>query len=127
MNVLLVEDSRLLRERLRGLIDSIPAAALVAETDSEQGAYRCLEQNPVDVVVLDLRLQSGSGLSVLEHIKATYPAVIVLVLTNYGQPEYRAKCAQLGANYFFDKSKDIEAFEKQLTVLSQARSDAVPG
>lgn len=118
MKILLIEDSRVLRERLGRMIDAIPAAELVAQADNEGDAQSYLAKYRPDVVVLDLRLRRGSGLSLLEHIKATYPRTLVVVLTNYGQPEYRAKCLDLGADYFFDKSVDIEAFNELLASLT---------
>ena len=119
MNILLVEDSRILRDRLRRMISGIPEAVLVAETDNEAEARELMRQFQPEVAVVDLRLRSGSGLTVLEHIKASYPATIIIVLTNYGQAEYRSKCMDLGADYFFDKSTDIDAFERLLGNLCQ--------
>jgi DNA-binding NarL/FixJ family response regulator len=124
MKILLVEDSRILRERLRSMIADIPNADLVAETDNEGDALRHLEQHHPGLAVIDIRLKTGSGLSVLEHIKANYPATIIIVLTNYGQAEYRSKCLALGAHYFFDKTRDIEAFDKLLLDLSHAEMAA---
>lgn len=118
MKILLVEDSRVLRERIRDMITATPLAVLVAETDNEQDACAQLKKCAPDIVVLDLRLRNGSGLSVLEHIKAMYPKLISIILTNFGQPEYRDRCMDLGADYFFDKSRDIEAFEDLLAQLS---------
>ena len=106
MKILLVEDSRILRERLRALIGAIRGAIVVAEADAEADARERIDACRPDVVVLDLRLRAGSGLSVLEYLKASHPDVIVIVLTNYGHAEYRAKCLNLGADYFFDKSLD---------------------
>ena len=125
MKVLLVEDSRILRNRLRSMIVAIPAAQLVAETDAEEDARSLLALHQPDVAVIDLRLKRGSGLSLLEHIVARYPATVTIVLTNYGQPEYRNKCLQLGAHHFFDKSRDIGAFEELLIGLGriEARAD----
>lgn len=117
MKILLVEDSRVLRERVRALIGEIPDAVLVGETDNEADAVRYLDEHRPDTVVLDLKLKSGSGLSVLEHITALYPAVTVIVLTNYGQAEYREKCMALGARYFFDKSMDFAAFSLCMRAL----------
>lgn len=125
MKILLVEDSRVLRDRIRRMVDAVPQAALVAETDSEDDALVQLDALLPDVAVIDLRLRVGSGLSVLEHIKAMHPGMITIVLTNYGQPEYREKCLALGADYFFDKTRDIEAFRVVLGELSQPRSDEV--
>ena len=118
MKILLVEDSRILRERLRALIGAIRGAIGVAEADAEADARERIDACRPDVVVLDLRLRAGSGLSVLEYLKASHPDVIVIVLTNYGHAEYRAKCLNLGADYFFDKSRDIDAFSGLLGELS---------
>ena len=86
---------------------------------------------PADTVVLDLKLSAGSGLPVLEHIKAVYPLMTVIVLTNHGQAEYQSKCLALGADYFFDKSRDFDAFVLCLQARCQQTSDsavaAVPG
>lgn len=101
------------------MIEAIPEASLVAETGSESDALRYLEQFHPDVVVLDLKLTSGSGLTVLEQLKAVYPAMIAIVLTNYGHSEYRNKCMALGADYFFDKTLNIDRFNKLLLELQQ--------
>ena len=60
MKILLVEDSRTLRDRLRGIIGTIPNAVLVAATDNEDDARAHLDQYRPDIVVVDLRLKSGS-------------------------------------------------------------------
>ena len=117
MKILLVEDSRILRDRLRGIIGAIPRAVLVAEADNEDDARYQLGKHSPDVAVIDLRLRSGSGFSVIEHIRAMHSATTVIVLTNLAQPEYRARCMELGAHYFFDKSKGIPAFTHLLAEL----------
>lgn len=117
MSVLLVEDSRILRDRLRGLVSDIPNVSVAGEADSEESAGQSFSQIQPDVVVLDLRLKSGSGLAVLEQIKSQVPQTVVVVLTNYSQTEYRQKCSRLGADYFFDKSQDIEVFAHLLARL----------
>lgn len=124
MKILLVEDSRILRERLRGLISAIPLASLVAETDNADDARCLLDLHQPDVAVIDLRLRSGSGLSLLAHARASHPAMTLIVLTNLAQAEYRAKCIELGAHYFFDKSKGIAAFTRLLADLSRLPASA---
>ena len=118
MRMLLVEDSRILRERLHRLFQSIPGLLVVAETDNEADARDHLERYRPDATVLDLRLRQGSGLSVLKHIRARYPDTKVIVLTNFGQQEYRERCLSLGADHFFDKTQDLAAFEALLAKLT---------
>lgn len=119
MKILLVEDSRILRDRLRGIINAIPMASLVAETDNAAAARCLLDRHRPEVAVIDLRLRGGSGLSVLGHARAAHPATTLIVLTNLAQAEYRAKCIELGAHYFFDKSKGIAAFTLLLAQLAR--------
>lgn len=119
MKILLVEDSRILRERLRGIVSAIRMASLVAETDNADDARCLLEQHRPEVAVIDLRLRGGSGLSLLGHARAAHPATTLIVLTNLAQAEYRSKCIELGAHYFFDKSKGIAAFTLVLAQLAR--------
>jgi hypothetical protein len=57
-----------------------------------------------------------------------YGSVVVLDtkkqvgLTNYPYPQYREKCRQPGAKYFFDKVTEIESFVKALRILAQDSS-----
>jgi DNA-binding NarL/FixJ family response regulator len=71
------------------------------------------------VVILDIRLIGEDGLSVLERIKKEHSPPIVIVLTNYPYPQYRKKCRELGADYFFDKVTEITSFVKVLRTLAQ--------
>lgn len=119
MKILLVEDSRILRDRLRGIISAIPKAVLVAETDNEDEASCLLERYRPEVAIIDLHLRSGSGFSLIGHAKAVHSATTLIVLTNLVQAEYRSKCIQLGAHYFFDKSKGIGAFKLLLADLGR--------
>jgi two-component system chemotaxis response regulator CheY len=48
--------------------------------------------------------RGGGGLAVLEAIKNVDPHPVVIVLTNYPEPAYRASCLAAGADYFLDKS-----------------------
>lgn len=123
MKILLVEDSRILRDRLRSIISAIPMASLVAETDNADDARYLLDQHRPEVAVIDLRLRGGSGLALIGHAKAMHSATTLIVLTNLAQAEYRARCIELGAHYFFDKSKGIGAFALLLAVLGRPRCE----
>lgn len=125
MKVLLIEDSRIFRDRLCKVLDEVPTAEVVGMADNETDARQCLGEHEVDVVLLDLNLKSGSGLSVLEHIKAVYRGVTVVVLTNYAEAEYRARCMQLGANHFFDKSKQFNEFCQCLRTVLGIQPQAI--
>ena len=117
MKVFLVEDSKVVRERLRGMMACIPDIELVAEVDNEGDAMRGICTVLPDVVILDLTLVVGSGMEVLRRIRLQPISILVIVLTNYSQPQYQKKCLELGADYFLDKSKEIPELGELLTRL----------
>ena len=119
--VLLVEDSRVLAERLRETLLSVPGVQLAGTVDSEADAVALLQRHPVDVLLLDLHLRQGTGFGVLRAISGS-PAgkVVVIVLTNYDLAEYRRAAAALGARHFLDKLRD---FDRLPTLLQQIGAD----
>jgi two-component system, OmpR family, response regulator len=119
LSVLLVEDSRLVAERLREAILTLPEAQLVAVVESESQAVATLKQRQVDVVVLDLHLRDGTGFGVLRAISRNEVGkTLVIVLTNHDLGEYRRAAAALGAQYFLDKMRDIERLPALLARLA---------
>ncbi len=126
--VLLVEDSLPIRQRLRSLIEESGQAQVVGEASTVERALAQFRQLAPDAVVLDLQLVDGSGYSVLESIKRSAPGCTVIVMTNFAIPEYRARCAQLGADHFLEKSADFERVPELLAgaVSGRARPVSAP-
>jgi DNA-binding NarL/FixJ family response regulator len=121
LSVLLVEDSRVLAERLRETLLSVPGVQLAGTVDSEADAVAVLQRQPVDVVLLDLHLRQGTGFGVLRAIPTDQAKkTVVIVLTNYDLAEYRRAAAALGARHFLDKLRD---FDRLPTLLQQIGED----
>ena len=71
-----------------------------------------------DAVILDISMPGGSGIDVLKEIKRDAAAPIVVILTNYPYPQYRKRCAEEGAEFFFDKSTEFHLVSEVLRQLS---------
>jgi DNA-binding NarL/FixJ family response regulator len=82
-----------------------------------------LEQKP-DVVLLDIHLFNGSGIAVLQRLKREKPAPAVIILTNYPYPQYRQKCLEAGADFFFIKSSEFDQVVPALKQLMQQTGNA---
>ena len=125
LSVLLVEDSRVLAERLREALLAVPGVQLAGTVDSEAEAVAALQRQPVDVVLLDLHLRQGTGFGVLRAIPSDrVKKTVVIVLTNYDLAEYRRAAAALGARHFLDKLRD---FDRLPTLLQQIGADMPEG
>lgn len=106
--VLLVDDSEIIRSRVRDSLSSMPGVEIVGEATDADSALRGLSDRRPDIVVLDLMLPGGGGTRVLEGMTKANGRPVVIVFTNFPYPEYRTRCVELGADYFFDKTADHE-------------------
>lgn len=119
MKILMVEDSKELTEELSKCINTIEGAEIIGTAHSEDEAIKMYFSKRPEIITLDIRLKEGSGLNVLAMVKKETSPPIVLMLTNYPFPQYREKCMKLGADFFFDKSEDIQVFIHKLKELKQ--------
>lgn len=108
MDVYLVEDSPLVRERLGLLLGAVPGVRVVGHADGADEAVRDLLEKRPDFVLLDLRLAQGSGFDVLREARPLLPATEFCMLSSFASEPYRRAAVELGAIDFFDKTRDFE-------------------
>jgi two-component system OmpR family response regulator len=108
LRVLLVEDSSLLAARLAELIRRLPDVDLIDTVQTESDAVSRISASVPDVLILDLHLRSGSGFGVLRSLARdkSNQRPKVIILTNFGLPEYRREAETFGVEAFLDKSRD---------------------
>jgi DNA-binding NarL/FixJ family response regulator len=118
MNVFLVDDSVLMRQRLRRMLADVHDIHVIGEAGEVQEATDAILEQKPDVVLLDIQLFNGSGIDVLRNLKKAESAPAVIILTNYPYPQYRQKCLEAGADFFFVKSSE---FDQVILALKQLR------
>jgi DNA-binding NarL/FixJ family response regulator len=119
MKVFIAEDSSIVRERLASFLREIRGLEVVGSESDAQEAAQSIQRLRPDVVLLDFRMPGGSGLAVLQMIKQQQPEIIVIIFTNLAADQFRKKCLDAGADFFFDKSTD---FERVLDVFANLSS-----
>lgn len=104
MNVFVVENSAAMDKGLQSVLSDISDVTIVGHSADEQDAIEHIDALLPDVVILDVSLQSGSGIGVLQNIKEHHAEIKVMVVTYYSDEYYADRCKRAGADYFFDKS-----------------------
>ena len=107
----IVEDSPVIRENLIATLEEMVPVEVIGTAEDEASAAQWLGKtdNDCDLVIIDIFLKSGSGLSVLQTARKAAAARKLVVLSNYATPDMRRKCLELGADRVFDKSNEIDA------------------
>ena len=102
--ILVVDDEIGPRESLRAILK--PDYQVLVAAEGEQ-AVQFVEQQPIDVVLLDLRMPGLSGMQVLEKIKSIDPSIEVIVVTGYASYETVLEGLRLHAFDYIPKPFNI--------------------
>jgi CheY-like chemotaxis protein len=117
LKVLITDDSRTLRDRLAEMLTQLEGLEIVGTAATVSEAFAAIHQHRPDVLVLDLQIGDNNGIEILRSTKVAFPRVKVIVFTNQTEPQYRERCADLGADYFLCKSTDSNVLIETLNEL----------
>ena len=119
LRVYLVEDSPHVRDLLLDFLNIPGEVEIVGFADNEAESLAAMIAEPVDAVIVDLKLREGSGMAVIEKLRKANltPSPKIIVFTNHPFPEIKRRAMQLGADYFFDKSADYDSIRVTLQNL----------
>ena len=106
LNILIVDDERSIREACREVAQSLGFNTFVA--DSAEHAYRLLDSQGIDAVLLDLRLPGAGGLEALNRIKSLRPDAVIVVVTGYGTVQSAVQAMKNGAYDYVTKPFSLD-------------------
>ena len=101
LRILITDDSRLLRKKLREELERLDCEVIEAVNGKEAITF-VLEQEP-DGVILDIVMPVVGGIEALEFIREVAPNVPVVMLSSMGTPQKLMQCLKMGAIDFINK------------------------
>jgi two-component system, NarL family, response regulator DevR len=127
LTVYIVDDSDVMRERLRELISDIGGIEVTGQSGNPFDALDRIKADHPDIVILDIRLPGKNGIEVLKDIKRESPTPIVIMITNYPYRQYRQGCMTAGADYFFSKIDEFELIAQALRRINSNKTGSRRG
>ena len=106
VSIVLVDDHAVVRAGYRRFLEQEPGYEVIAEAASGEDAYTLLQTRRPDIVVLDLSMPGGGGLSVLRRLKIRWPLLPVLVCSMHDNLAFAIQALRAGANGYVTKSSD---------------------
>jgi DNA-binding NarL/FixJ family response regulator len=105
MKVLIVDDHALIRDALRGVLAELrPSVSVLEAADCKQAMTLVETHADLELIFLDLGLPDGDGFEVLEDLRASNPAIGVVVLSATKDRDSVTRALRLGAVGFIPKS-----------------------
>lgn len=113
VSLLIVDDDNPFVQRLARAMTKRGFAVETAESVAE--AYAKVEAAPPAYAVVDMRLDDGNGLAVVEKIRKIRPQARTIVLTGYGNIATAVTAVKLGAIDYLSKPADADEIYAALT------------
>jgi DNA-binding NarL/FixJ family response regulator len=123
IRVLIVDDHPVVRDGLRGVIEGEPDMTVVGEAGHGAEALARVAAEPVDVVLMDLRMPTMGGVEAIGELRRRAPAVRVLVLTTFDTDRDVLPAIEAGATGYL--LKDTGRDELVHAIRTAARGEAV--
>jgi len=130
-NLLIIDDEVHIGEALTYALED--SYQVLTATNGQQ-AMQLLEQQPTDLVLLDLRVGIEDGLELLVNIKYRYPSIEVIMITAFGSIQSSVEAIKRGAFYYTTKPLDLtelsvylrKAMQKREALLAMQAIDETP-
>jgi DNA-binding NtrC family response regulator len=120
IRLLVVDDDAPVRRACAEISASMGFAVRVA--DSAPAARAALQHTPVDLLLLDMKLPGGSGLGLLEEVRALYPRTVVIVMSAFATVDSAVEAMRIGAGDYLTKPFTLDELAATLERSAQRLS-----
>ena len=127
LRVVMVDDHAMIIESLAGFLESINDGGrpikVVGRAGSLREAVQVLGETHAHVVVVDVNLPDGNGLTLVQRIRAKSPTIGLVVLTMYEDDQTLLGARDAGASALVRKSSDAASILDAIRHAAHAPSD----
>ena len=106
--VFVVDDHPIVRNGIAQLIDREADLVVCGEAEDEPQALAAIDKTAPDIVLVDLMLQRGDGISLIKQLSALHPKLPILVLSMHSEALYAARVLRAGAKGYLMKREAVE-------------------
>ena len=118
--ILVVDDEKIIRDGCYRVLSGKGYKVITAENG--QAALDILAKEPLDIILLDLKMPVMSGEEVLEITGKKYPDIPVIIITGHGTVDTAVECMKKGAYDFITKPFQIDQFLLIITRAAEKRN-----
>lgn len=119
LEVGLVDDHELVRKGIAGLLALSGKTHIQWETGNGKEALQALQQQPVDIILADIRMPVMDGIDLVKTLREQNNSIPVLMLTTFDDSELFVRSLKAGANGFLLKDVSLEKLVSSLEAAAQ--------
>jgi DNA-binding NarL/FixJ family response regulator len=119
IRLMLVDDHKMLREALRGILDKTGDIDMIAEADDGAAALALARDSAPDVVVMDIGLVGMSGIETTRRMLAENPKIKILALSTFADRRMVMQMLEAGARGYVVKSAGSEELLRGIRAVAK--------
>ncbi len=119
IDVYLVDDHPPIRDAIRSRIDEVIDMEVCGETGSSEEALHQIQELGPEVAVVDLSLEDGHGLDLIEALQVQCPSVQTVVFSMYDEKTYAERALRAGASGYIMKKRSTDALVEAIRTASE--------
>ena len=127
INILLVDDQKMVREALKIALEPEQDLAVIGTANNGIAALKLVEQLQPNVVVMNMEMPGLDGAGATEQIAKKFPQTKVLILTSYDSDEYVTKCLAVGAKGYLLKDSGTNDIAGAIRYINKGYTQISPG
>jgi len=122
IKMMIVDHQNIVRAGLKKLVESAPDIEVIAESDSGEEAINLYKAEPVDIVLMEINMPGMGGFVATQRLLRLNPAVSVLLISMYQNPDLAAKALKIGAKGFICKCCNPDELLHAIRMVKQGRT-----
>jgi len=123
MNCLIIDDNMIARTTMKQLASQIKDLVVIADFDNAMDAYAFLQQQPVDILLLDIEMPGMTGLELTKNLSRNRP----LIIFTTSKKEYAVEAFELNVADYIVKpvtpSRFIQAIDRAREIIESNKED----
>lgn len=108
INILLVDDHRLIRDSWSFILNSDPRFTVMGETSNGEEAIEIARNKQPDIILMDVNMTPVNGFEATKQIRKVSPSSKVIGVSMHSMPAYAKRMLQLGAMGYVTKNSSKE-------------------
>lgn len=108
IRVLIIDDHPAIRNAVRGIIEKKNGMDVSGETSTSDDALRLMDEQATDVAIVDISLDDGHGLDLVQNVQSHHPDVATVIFSKYDETVYAERAIRAGALGYVMKGKPTQ-------------------
>lgn len=122
IKVLIADDQELIRESLKIVLSAYPDIEVVAAAQNGLEVLEILKTQPVDVILMDIRMPQLDGVLCTKAVKEHYPDIKIIILTTFDDDDFIFSALKYGASGYILKGISMEDLHQAIKTVDQGNA-----